>query len=55
MIVFSQIAPDYYNTATDNVGVTAFEVYINGVLFTKVTTTSCSITGLVENTAISFK
>jgi len=43
-----------WDASTDNVGVTAYEVYMNGLLKTTVATTSCSITGLVENTSYSF-
>ena len=43
-----------WDASTDNVGVTAYEVYMNGLLKTTVATTSCSITGLIENTSYSF-
>jgi len=43
-----------WDASTDNVGITAYEVYMNSLLKTTVATTSCSITGLVENTSYSF-
>jgi endonuclease I/chitodextrinase len=43
-----------WNASTDNVGVTVYEVYMNGVLKTTVTSTSASITSLNSNTTYSF-
>ena len=43
-----------WTASTDNIGVTAYEVYMNGVLKTTVATTTASITGLTENTNYSF-
>lgn len=40
--------------STDNAGVTAYDVYRNGVLISTVTTTTASITGLSGGTAYSF-
>ncbi|WP_136666735.1 endonuclease [Flavobacterium sp. H122] len=43
-----------WSAATDNVGVTGYDVYQGGVLKTSVTATSASITGLTASTAYSF-
>ena len=43
-----------WTAATDNVGVTAYDVYQGATLKTTVTTTSASITGLTASTAYSF-
>jgi endonuclease I len=43
-----------WTASTDNVGVTAYDVYMNGTLKTSVTTTSASITGLTAATLYSF-
>ncbi len=43
-----------WTASTDNIGVTAYEVYMNGLLKTTVATPSTSITGLTENTSYSF-
>ena len=43
-----------WNASTDNVGVTGYDVYMNGSLKGTVTQTSASITGLTENTSYSF-
>jgi endonuclease I/chitodextrinase len=43
-----------WTASTDNIGVTAYEVYMNGVLKTTVATTTASITGLTENTSYAF-
>lgn len=43
-----------WTASTDNVGVTGYDVYMNGALKTSVTTTSTSITGLTAATAYSF-
>jgi endonuclease I len=40
--------------STDNVGVTGYDVYTNGVFKTSVTSTSASITALTSGTAYSF-
>ena len=57
-LVASNIATTSLNltwtASTDNIGVTEYEVYMNGILRTTVTTTTCAITGLVENTSYSF-
>ncbi|WP_189009722.1 fibronectin type III domain-containing protein, partial [Deinococcus roseus] len=44
-----------WGAASDNCGVTAYEVYQNGVLKTTVTSTTASITGLTANTTYAFK
>ncbi len=43
-----------WTASTDNIGVTAYEVYMDGILKTTVTTTTASITGLAYNTNYSF-
>ena len=43
-----------WTASTDNIEVTAYEVYMNGLLKTTVATPSTSITGLTENTSYSF-
>jgi chitodextrinase len=43
-----------WSAATDNVGVTGYEVYRNGTLLHTVTTTSDNVTGLNAGTAYSF-
>lgn len=43
-----------WTASTDNVGVTAYDVYMNGVLKTTVTTATASITGLLNATNYSF-
>ncbi|HWR94480.1 MAG TPA: GEVED domain-containing protein [Flavobacterium sp.] len=43
-----------WTTATDNIGVTGYNVYQNGVLKTTVTSTSLAVTGLTASTAYSF-
>lgn len=43
-----------WTTATDNLGVTGYNVYQNGVLKTTVTATSLTVSGLTEATAYSF-
>jgi chitodextrinase len=43
-----------WTAATDNVAVTGYEVYQNGVLKTTVTTTTYPVTGLAPSTAYSF-
>jgi chitodextrinase len=43
-----------WNAATDNVGVTAYEVLQNGVLIASTTTTSYTVTGLTAATTYSF-
>ena len=43
-----------WNASTDNVGVTAYEVFESGTSLGEVTGTSASITGLTANTAYSF-
>jgi len=42
-----------WTASTDNVGVTSYDVYKNGTLYTNVTNTSASISGLSCNTAYS--
>lgn len=39
-----------WTASTDNVGVTSYDVYVNGALYKTVTTNSIAMTGLVENT-----
>jgi chitodextrinase/endonuclease I len=43
-----------WTASTDNVGVTGYDVYKNGVLLTSVTTTTYGVTGLTSATAYSF-
>ena len=43
-----------WTAATDNVGVSGYDVYQNGVLKTTVTTTSLAVSGLSASTAYSF-
>ncbi len=43
-----------WTASTDNIGVTGYEVYKNGVLLTTVTTTSYAVTGLTASTAYTF-
>jgi chitodextrinase len=43
-----------WTTATDNVGVTGYDVYRNGVLTNTTTATTLSVTGLSASTAYSF-
>jgi len=43
-----------WTASTDNIGVTGYDVYMNGTLKTSVTTASASITGLTAGTAYSF-
>ncbi len=43
-----------WTASTDNIGVTAYEVYMNGILKTTVTTTTATITGLTQNTGYAF-
>lgn len=43
-----------WTASTDNVGVTGYNVYMNGVLKITVTSNSASITGLTASTAYSF-
>lgn len=43
-----------WNAATDNVAVTGYDIYINGIFETSVGTTSHNIVGLLENTTYSF-
>ncbi|MFM7839506.1 MAG: GEVED domain-containing protein, partial [Chitinophagaceae bacterium] len=43
-----------WTAATDNFGVTGYEVYQNGVLVTTVTTPSAKVTGLLANTTYNF-
>lgn len=43
-----------WTASTDNVGVTGYDVYMNGSLKTSVTTASASITGLTASTSYSF-
>ncbi|PZO32373.1 MAG: secretion protein [Flavobacteriaceae bacterium] len=43
-----------WTAATDNIAVTGYEVYQNGVLKTTVTTTTYPVTGLTPSTAYSF-
>lgn len=43
-----------WTASTDNVAVTGYEVYQNGVLKTTVTTTTYAVTGLTPSTAYSF-
>jgi endonuclease I/chitodextrinase len=43
-----------WTASTDNVSVTAYDVYMNGVLKTTVTTTTAAITGLSSGTNYSF-
>jgi endonuclease I/chitodextrinase len=43
-----------WTASTDNVGITAYDVYMNGVLKTTVTTTTTPITGLLSATNYSF-
>jgi chitodextrinase len=44
-----------WTASTDNVAVTGYEVYKNGTLFSTVTTTTASVTGLTASTAYIFK
>ncbi len=44
-----------WTASTDNVGVTSYEVYVNGALLKTVTTNSVSLTGLTDNTAYTIK
>lgn len=43
-----------WTASTDNVGVTGYDVYMNGSLKTSTTSTSTSITGLTSSTTYSF-
>jgi endonuclease I/chitodextrinase len=43
-----------WTASTDNVGVTAYDVYMNGTLFSTTTTNSLTISGLTSNTTYSF-
>ncbi|WP_395058000.1 endonuclease [Flavobacterium sp.] len=43
-----------WTASTDNVGITGYDVYMNGVLRTTITSISTSITGLAGSTAYSF-
>jgi len=43
-----------WTASADNIGVTAYEVYMDGILKTTVTTTTALITGLAYNTNYSF-
>lgn len=43
-----------WTTSTDNVGVTGYDIYMNGTLNSSVTTSSAAITGLTASTAYSF-
>ena len=42
-----------WTASADNVGVTGYDVYLNNVLKTSVTTTTATITGLTQNTTYS--
>ncbi len=44
-----------WTASTDNVGVTSYDVYVNGSLLKTVATNSVSLTGLTENTAYAIK
>ena len=44
-----------WSASTDNIAVTGYEVYVNGVLHSTVTTTSITLTGLTCNTAYAIK
>ncbi len=43
-----------WTAATDNVGVAAYDIYVNGVYSTTVTGTTCTISGLSASTTYSF-
>ncbi|MBL7887250.1 MAG: endonuclease [Flavobacterium sp.] len=43
-----------WSASTDNIGVTGYDVYMNGTLKTSVTSTTASITGLTAGTTYSF-
>lgn len=43
-----------WTASTDNVGVTSYAIYVNGVFKTAVTATSATITGLTASTAYTF-
>ncbi|WP_051269841.1 reprolysin-like metallopeptidase [Flavobacterium suncheonense] len=43
-----------WTAATDNTGITGYDVYQNGVLKTTITATSLAVTGLTASTAYSF-
>lgn len=43
-----------WNSSTDNIGVTAYDVYLNGALYSTITTNSIILTGLTSNTSYSF-
>lgn len=43
-----------WTASTDNVGVTAYDVYMNGTLYSTETTTTANITGLTAETTYSF-
>ncbi|MFQ3579196.1 MAG: hypothetical protein SNJ71_03525, partial [Bacteroidales bacterium] len=44
-----------WGASTDNVGVTGYEIYVNNTLFSTVTTTSTTLTGLDCNTSYAIK
>ncbi|HHC78292.1 MAG TPA: fibronectin type III domain-containing protein, partial [Flavobacteriia bacterium] len=44
-----------WNAATDNVGVTGYDIYKNGTLLTGVSSTSYTVTGLTAATAYTFE
>ncbi|MBL0740468.1 fibronectin type III domain-containing protein [Chryseolinea lacunae] len=44
-----------WTASTDNIGVAGYEVYRNGTLYSTVTTTTASVTGLTASTAYTFK
>ncbi|WP_282084821.1 reprolysin-like metallopeptidase [Aquimarina algiphila] len=44
-----------WNAATDNVGVTGYDIYQGNTVITTVSTTSYQVTGLTANTAYSFR
>jgi endonuclease I/chitodextrinase len=43
-----------WSNASDNVGVTSYDVYVNGVFSNTITSTSATITGLTQATTYSF-
>lgn len=43
-----------WTAATDNIGISAYDVYMNGLLKTTVTTTTATISGLAPTTTYSF-
>ncbi|MEB3345847.1 fibronectin type III domain-containing protein [Aquimarina gracilis] len=44
-----------WNASTDNIGVTAYDVYRGNTIIASITTTSYQVTGLTGNTAYSFR